>query len=44
MSIGDGELIVEGMVEGMTIEELQRRTEPKLRLSSSSKKLVAPDL
>ena len=44
MSIGVGELIVEGMVEAMTIEELQRRTEPKLRLSSSSKVLVAPDL
>ena len=44
MSIGDGELIVEGMVEGMTFEELQRRTEPKLRLSSSSNVLVAPNL
>ena len=44
MSIGDGELIVEGMVEGMTIEELQRRTEPKLRLSNSSNVLIAPNL
>lgn len=44
MSIDKGELIVEGMIEGMTIEELQSRTEPKLCLSSSSKVLAAPDL
>jgi 3-oxoadipate CoA-transferase beta subunit len=44
MSIGDDELIVEGMVEGMSLEELQQRTEPKLRLSDSSVVLSAPDL
>ena len=44
MSIDKGELIVEGMIEGMTIEELQSRTEPKLCLASSSKVLAAPDL
>ena len=44
MSIDKGELIVEGMIEGMTIEELQSRTEPKLCLSSFSKVLAAPDL
>ena len=44
MSIGDDELIVEGMVEGMSVEELQQRTEPKLRLSDSYVVLSAPDL